>query len=432
MGLLKKMSAVIFIVLFLGGCRMGEEAVVTIGVSLEPDNGNIFDHQTGKWTVILYMPADNDMEKAAMQDLNEMEAADYDFDGNHVLALVDTNRFREGYDGEWSGTRLYEVRHDKNGINGRIASLRLGCSELGLSSRFEREVDMSDPKVLEKYVSTVASHYPAEHYAFVMCGECSGYTGNRKSSRALAFDDSNISYMTNMEFAASLAKGLGKKFDILAMDTCFASELELLSEFDQCAKWFVGVEGLQKKEGFDYSAFLNSLADGCDDGRSFGRQLMKSQEEKNLSLVDLSKINGLCSEFDLCAKEMAASIMSTTDAEKRRDEILKSNFCFRTYESSVNPVYADVRSLAEKFGLHGMLQSLEETVECSDSNYGGIGVFFCNTDRNQNVMQEIPEDYVKNKNKSNCSFVNKWEHYVFTQEKKGSLLDKLFGNYNSF
>lgn len=411
---------------------MGEEAVVTIGVSLEPDNGNIFDHQKGEWTIMLYMPADNGMEKAALQDLNEMEAADYDFDGNHVLALVDTNRYREGYDGEWSGTRLYELRPDKNGMNERLASLRLGSSELGLSSRFDRGVDMSDPRVLEKYVATVASHYPAKHYAFVMWGECSGYTGNRKSSRALAFDDGSLSYMTNMEFAASLSKALGKKFDILAMDTCFASELELLSEFDQCAKWFVGVEGLQKKEGFDYRAFLNSLADGCDDGMSFGRLLMKSQEEKNLTLVDLSKINALCSEFDLCAKGMASSIRSKADAEKIRGEVLGSNFCFRTYESSVNPVYVDVRSLAEKFGLQDELKSLKDAAECSDSTYGGIGVFFCNLDRNQNVMQEIPDDYVKNKSKTNCSFVNKSEHYVFTQEKKGSLLDKLFGNCNSF
>ncbi len=70
MELLKKMSAVIFIILFLGGCRMGQDAVVTIGVSLEPDNGNIFDHQKGVWTIMLYMPADNGMEKAALQDLS--------------------------------------------------------------------------------------------------------------------------------------------------------------------------------------------------------------------------------------------------------------------------------------------------------------------------------------------------------------------------
>ena len=47
-------------------------------------------------------------------------------------------------------------------------------------------------------------------------------------------------------------------------------------------------------------------------------------------------------------------------------------------------------------------------------------------------VQEIPQDYVKSNDGSNCTFVENSENYVFTKEKKGTLLDKLFGNYSSF
>ena len=54
-------------------------------------------------------------------------------------------------------------------------------------------------------------------------------------------------------------------------------------------------------------------------------------------------------------------------------------------------------------------------------------MFFCNMDENQNLVESIPDDYVRNKD--NCTFVEKSTHYVFTQDKSGTLLDKLFGNH---
>ena len=428
----KKLSMVVFIAMCIQSCSMEQKAVVTVGVSLDPLRENNYVHEKGEWTVMIYMPADNDMEKAALKDLNEMEAADFDFEKNHVVALVDCNQYMEGYEGEWNGTRLYEVKKDKNGFHNRVVSLSVGCRDLGLSPKTESELDMSDPDVLRKFVSSVKRYYPAEHYAFVMWGECSGYSGNKSKARALAFDDSNLSYMSNKDFALSLQKGMGGKFEILAMDSCFGSEIELLTEFEKCADYFIGMEGLQKTDGWDYYTLFSAVGKECSDGKTFGEYLLKSQDNDNVALVDLSNVQVLCSEFDAFSKRLAESVHSKSMSKSIKAEILDSDFCFTAYESTVNPVYVDIKSLARKYDGLDLISCIEKTSVSKNQKYGGIGVFFCNLDDSKNEIQEIPQDYVKSNDGSNCTFVENSENYVFTKEKKGTLLDKLFGNYSSF
>lgn len=422
----KIIAALVFLTVLIASCKMGE-AVVVVGVAFEPIQEYNYEHEKGEWTVMVYMPADNEMEKEAVADINEMEAADIDFEANHVIVLVDGNNQKENYGGEWNGTRLYEINHDKNGVDDKIVSLRLGCKELNLSAKKECELDMSDPDVLEKFVSSTAKYYPADHYAFVMWGECSGYSGKTQNARAVAFDDTSVSYMDNRDFALSLYGGLGKKFDLLAMDSCFGSELELLTEFKGCAEYFTGMEGIQKLEGWNYRSLLNVFTGEFGDGKTLGEALVLSQGEKNISLVDLSDMDALLNAFDLFAQKFSSSIKSNDAAVKIRNEILGSEFCFRTYESSLNPVYVDVKSLAEKYGGDDLASCVEKTCMCKNPDYGGIGVFLCNMDENQNLVESIPDDYVRNKD--NCTFVEKSAHYVFTQDKSGTLLDKLFGNY---
>ena len=417
-----------FVVLLFYSCKM-DEAVVVVGVSFEPEREFNYVHEKCDWTVMVYMPADNNMEKSAMEEINEMEVADFDSEKNHVIVLVDTNNSMEGYEEEWKGTRLYEVVHDKNGMNNKIASLRLGCRELNLSSTRECELDMSDPDILKNFVSSTKKYYPAEHYAFIMWGECSGYSGKKSDLRAVAFDDTSLSYMDNSDFADSLKNGLEKKFDMLALDSCFGSEIELLSEFERCAEYCVGIEGLQKTEGWDYRSLLNVLNQENADGKILGQSILESQLKDNISLVDLSGVKSLCDEFDLFAGKIAESIKIKTTAEKMKNEILASDFCFMPHESSVNPVYVDIKSLAQKYGGQSLVSCIEKMSECKNQNYGGIGVFFCNMDENNNLMEKIPADYVKNGDGSNCSFVENSNHYAFSKGKSGTLLDKLFGNY---
>ena len=71
-------------------------SVVLLGcMDMAATKGNlvIVEPEVREWTVAVYMAADNDLEAAAIQDLNEMEAAVGD--GVTVVALLDRGG---GYD----------------------------------------------------------------------------------------------------------------------------------------------------------------------------------------------------------------------------------------------------------------------------------------------------------------------------------------------
>ena len=61
------------------------------------------DPQIREWTIAVYMAADNDLESAAIQDLNEMEASIEN--GVTVVALLDRSDGYDGTNGNWDDSR---------------------------------------------------------------------------------------------------------------------------------------------------------------------------------------------------------------------------------------------------------------------------------------------------------------------------------------
>ena len=116
------------------------------------------------------MAADNELEGAAMRALNELEGADWRGQDVSVLALIDRNPGYDATDGNWSGTRLYEIRYDKAGVNNTIISDRLECGILGLSRSSESELDMSSPYVLKCILEYAKDAYKADQYGLILWG----------------------------------------------------------------------------------------------------------------------------------------------------------------------------------------------------------------------------------------------------------------------
>ena len=74
-----------------------------------------------QWTIMVYMAADNNLESAAVEDFNEMEASKYDRDKMNVIVLFDRNNLKDCSDqDEWEGARLYEICRDENGMNNSL------------------------------------------------------------------------------------------------------------------------------------------------------------------------------------------------------------------------------------------------------------------------------------------------------------------------
>lgn len=403
-----------------------------------------------QWTFLVYMAADNNLENAAIEDFNEMEASDFNSDEINIIVLFDRNNYKDCNDSdEWKGTRLYEILKDENGMNNAIRSKRISCKALGISTRNDVSLDMGSPKTLEEFLKSTVDFYPAQHYGLFVWGHGTGYRSSCagiKKNRAVALDDSANSFMENCAVASAVKNGMnGKKLDFIAYDTCFGSELEVVYEFPEAAEYFIGTQNVQVESGLNYQKIFEYGIEKSETGLSAGEFILGrlSDDMKNdFSVINLSESENVFSSFEKFALHAASFIPTKSDGKNIRDEILAKGDCFRSFESVNNPVYVNVMSLVDLLstkyaGLDAYKNQLHESLKKMIACYQGkkenlpLGIYFCSVDNANDLIMNFSPYYLNGSNlEKQCSFVKKSKGYVLTVKKSGSLLDKLFENYN--
>ncbi|MBU7025174.1 MAG: hypothetical protein HXS40_13515, partial [Theionarchaea archaeon] len=117
------------------------------------------------WTVMVYMDGDNNLESAAIDDVNELEAIGSSAEVNIVVQL-DRIVDWDNSNGDWTTTRRYYITHDLNGYDSLIVSTLL--SDLG-------ELNMGDPATLTDFVTWARTNYPADNYLLVLWDHGDGW-----------------------------------------------------------------------------------------------------------------------------------------------------------------------------------------------------------------------------------------------------------------
>ncbi|HND49516.1 MAG TPA: clostripain-related cysteine peptidase, partial [Anaerolineales bacterium] len=110
-----------------------------------------------KWTVMVYISGDNNLEDYVVKDI-ELELGAIGSSANvQVIALADRG---PGYDtsyGDWQTTKLFRV------TQGMTADGANAIADWG-------ERNMGDPQTLIDFVSYTKANYPADHYALIFWG----------------------------------------------------------------------------------------------------------------------------------------------------------------------------------------------------------------------------------------------------------------------
>lgn len=250
------------------------------------------------WTIMVYLAGDNNLDSAGMVDLKEMKTVG---SSDQIAVLVQFDRV-----GAKGATTRYCLK--KGTPLAKDAVQTLG------------ETNMGDPKVLEDFVTWGITNYPAEHYLLVLWNHGAGWddanlyqgdvfsgstppisrkqhpvatrgstaggralplaqarAGIRRSSRALfsttvaaavkqrgiAFDDQAQDFLDNIELKkvlTTIKKKLKRKIDILGMDACLMSMLEVNYQMRDLAEFSVGSEETEPGEGWPYDRILKALA----------------------------------------------------------------------------------------------------------------------------------------------------------------------------
>ena len=426
---------------------------------LSKENILITSSDVRKWTFVIYMAADNELEYEAMRNINQLEGvASIAHPDIAVLVLLDRSPGYDSTDGDWSDTRLYEILPDSNGINSAVVSKRLACPALEITEDGTKELDMSDWRTLNAVLSFANSEYPAEKTALIMWGHGTGWrsSGSSSASRAFAIDDTSGGSMpiTLLKNAAS-----GKNLSFIGFDTCFSALLETSYELKDCCQYVAGTPGLAPADGWNYNAlfttFLNSekTADDFMEALvSTYRSAYASVEGAGLSVISSAKVQNTFDKFEAFAGVLAGCI----DSAAIRNGLLKfifDNVSYYGANSYPSDYFLDINDFAVQIknkisdyttdaakiaavtdACNDLSQAVSQTVVKSWNQKGiasPIGVHFVPLTGFKVPASRHSEAYTKGTAEPNKpQFVLDSVNYVPSQPVASSLLDKLF--YYSF
>jgi len=119
------------------------------------------------WTFMVYLNADNNLEKVGIDDMNEMEKIGSSDLINIVVQMDRHPRSDSTYDGsngDWPGTKRFYVEkdYDRKIINSE-------GEDIG-------EQDMGDPATLYQFANWCKDNYESEYYALVIWNHGSGFS----------------------------------------------------------------------------------------------------------------------------------------------------------------------------------------------------------------------------------------------------------------
>ncbi len=196
-----------------------------------------------KWTVMVYMAADNDLEDFAPDNLNQMEAVAASPYLN-VLVEVDTKTLP--IQGSTTAKRLLiQPDADPNVVTSQV------LADLG-------EIDTASPTALTSFVTWAAGAYTADRYILVMWdhgGQYDGYATDETTSPTAIITFTQLkTALANIETNTGIAA-----FDIIGFDACLMGAIETQRLVRDHANLLVGSAELEPGAGWDYTTFLNTI-----------------------------------------------------------------------------------------------------------------------------------------------------------------------------
>ena len=194
-----------------------------------------------KWTVMVYMSGDNNLEDYIVKDL-ELELAALASNPNvQVTALADRG---PGYDksrGDWQTTKLYHP------TQGMIADAASAVADWG-------ERNMGSAQTLKDFVTWSKTNYPADHYALYFWGHGWGW----HPDWTMEDSSSGTGDGLNPDEVKSVQSQLGF-IDVIGYDACNMSQIEIMALWAGKATALTGSQEFVNMDGIEYDVVLNQL-----------------------------------------------------------------------------------------------------------------------------------------------------------------------------
>lgn len=219
------------------------------------------------WTVLVYLDADNDLERPMMKNLEEMLRLGQT---DKVNVIVLAARSSEG-EGKYSNAAVANL---PNWTDGKL--LRVEPGKLRELADWG-SIDMGDAAVLNRFVSTALRDYPADRYALIF-----GDHGMAWAGVAVAESMGGGDSLAIDEIAGAFKSALppGGRFELIGFDACVMGNLEVARTLAPYAHYLVASEEIEPSDGWDYAALLTRLTQTPGmDGAQFGRTIVDTYRD---------------------------------------------------------------------------------------------------------------------------------------------------------
>ena len=252
-------------------------------VLLNAKSHNAVGRDNKKWTFMVYLDADNNLESYGHSDLNEMKAVGSDSNINIVVL----------WDGRGNGDgALYYVNA------GSVDTFPV--SDAGIAD----EPAMSDPDTLDSFLQWAITNYPADHYALSIWDHGSGIfrrSDEAELMKGVCNDEhgggGEIELWELNDVLANAVAAAGKKIDIVGFDVCLLGHVETHYQMIPYVDYGIASEANEPGDGWDYETPLEALSNDPDMAPStFASEIVTAfldfySSHVTQAAVDLSQLN---------------------------------------------------------------------------------------------------------------------------------------------
>jgi len=314
------------------------------------------------WLVMTYQDADDQvLERDIFIDLNEMERIG---STEQVRIVSQIDRFRGGFSGDndWHSARRYLVLYDAD-LNGVGSEL---VQELG-------EVNMADRDTLVDFVTWAAQSYPSDHYVLIMSDHGLGWPGGWSDPEPGGRDSGSAPLISRLpedsiylsELDDALAQIINNtdidKFELIGLDACLMSQLEVYSTLQPYARYAVASEETEPGLGWAYSAFLSLLVyDPSIETAQLATNIVETYIDQDERIVDAQARLEFLQQNSTTGGFFGASRVSADQLATQ----LEQNITLTAVDLSKLP------ALNESFNVFSYaMQSLDQRLVASARNY---------------------------------------------------------------
>ena len=302
-----------------------------IQVNEEVQTEQIDTLNKGDLTIMVYIAADNNLAPYALEDINEMEAANLP-DNIHVTFMIDGN---DSYVSEdWSGTKYGVISHDED-----TSTINSYTQDIG-------EKNTGDADTLTDFINWSANIAPSDNYALVVWDHGGGIFGTSWDETS-SYDNLSID-----ELQSAIQNSNVNKFGMVGFDACEEGVIDASYSLKDNADYVVASENTEPGDGWDYTGWLNKVADEVNNNSLTMENVAKDAVNAykdfytdvnisgtTLSAVDTSKLDTIVE--DLKNFNDALSLLDASQVNKLKEKLSDA----KTY--GIYNEYIDLGTLAK-------------------------------------------------------------------------------------